>query len=726
MKRKDKRRRRKRRKNNSAPSLIYFLLITVTFLLTAHFNSSGGAISKEKWNVLLISIDTLRADWLSCYGSRHLKTPNIDGLAERGVLFSRAFANTSTTLPSHTNILLGVTPPYHGVHDNSSFVVREEFLTLAEHLKEHGYSTGAFIGAFALDSRFGLDQGFDTYDDEFEDKRIKKPSEVERKAEKVIERTLIWLKKQEEPWFLFVHCWDPHGPYEPPEPFLTQYKEHPYTGEVAYVDFMLGKLFAYLEENNLFEETLVIFTGDHGESLGQHGEETHGFFAYNTTIWIPLIIASPGLENRRVEHYVSHIDIFPTVCEILNVEKPSFLQGISLVPALLGKKASKSPIYFESLHPYYSKGWAPLRGFILNKEKYIQSPIPEFYDLAEDFDELKNLAERKRLGKHEKELEKIINQMTSPENKRAEKRLDEESLEKLRSLGYVSSSQDTRKESFTRDDDVKVRLPYYNQAMNGLKQYERGNKKQGFETLKALITERKDVAVAYINLASLYRKEKRLRDAVEVLMMGHENVPSNFLLFMTFVNYLLDAKQYDLIIRTFEGKNYRQMEYNPGIWNGLGIAYYETGNFEKAIELYEKALSLNKDSSSFFTNLGEAQLSFAVEEKDKTMLEKALQNFQTAVKFDSEYALAYVGLGKAFRLLGGFDYAIASLKKALYLDDKLDEALYVLGLTYLDKGDKEKALSTLTIFKQKYYDSLTGELKKQLDDLIKSCKQKRP
>jgi arylsulfatase A-like enzyme len=287
------------RKNKFTPPLIFFFLSIIFSLSTTYAHSSGELIPKEKLNVLLISIDTLRADWLSCYGSKHLKTENIDGLAEKGVLFSRAFANTSTTLPSHTNILLGVTPPYHGVHDNSSFVVREEFLTLAEHLKVYGYSTGAFVGAFALDSRFGLDQGFDIYDDEFEDKKTKKSSEVERKAEKVIENTLAWLKKQEEPWFLFVHCWDPHGPYEPPEPFLTQYKDHP------------------LEENNLFKETLVIFTGDHGESLGQHNEDTHGFFAYNTTIWIPLIVISPGLEKRRVAHYVSHIDIFPTVCEIL-------------------------------------------------------------------------------------------------------------------------------------------------------------------------------------------------------------------------------------------------------------------------------------------------------------------------------------------------------------------------------------------------------------------------
>jgi arylsulfatase A-like enzyme/Flp pilus assembly protein TadD len=706
-------------------AFLFFFLCFLFFLFTPYTYSSSGKIPQKKWNVLLISIDTLRADWLSCYSREHVKTPTIDRLAERGILFSRAFANTSTTLPSHTNILLGVTPPFHGVHDNASFVVREEFVTLAEFLKGHGYSTGAFVGAFALDSRFGLHQGFDTYDDEFEDKWVKEPSTIERNAEEVIAKSLDWLKRQKAPWFLFVHCWDPHGPYEPPEPFLTQYKNHPYTGEVAYVDFTLAKLFAYLEKNDLFEETLIVFTGDHGESLGQHGEDSHGFFAYNTTIWIPLIIVSPGLETRLVDHYISHIDIFPTVCDILNIKKPPFLQGASLVPALEGKKEIKRSVYFESLHPYYSKNWAPLRGYIRNKEKYIQSPIPELYDLGADFDESKNMAENRKLEKYEKELEKIIDRIKSPESQKAAEKLDRESLEKLRSLGYISGSHDTSKKRFTRDDDVKVRLPYYNRAMEGLEQYEKGNKKQGFETLKSLITEKKDVGVAYINLASLYRKEKRLRDAVQVLMLGHKNVPSNYLVFVTLINYLLDARQYDLIIQVFEGKNYRQMETNPGVWNGLGIAYYETGNFEKAIELYQKVLPLNSDSPAFFTNLGEAQFSLAVKEKDKDMLEKSLQSFQKAVELDPEYALAFAGLGKSYRLMGVFDYAIGSLRKALDLDDTLDEALYILGMTYLDKGDKSKALSTFNLFKQKYYHSLPADFKKQLDDLIKSCQQNK-
>jgi len=704
-------------------TLIYVLIF---FFISACYVYPSPGTDKERLNVLLITIDTLRADWLSCYGSEHLDTPNIDRLSERGVLFSRAFANTSTTLPSHANILLGTTPPYHGVHDNINFVVREEFLTLAEHLKDHGYSNGAFIGAFPLHAKFGLNQGFDTYDDEMDRLPFQDFMSEQRRGEVVVERALSWLKKQNAHWFLWIHCWDPHDPYKPPEPFLTQYKEQPYTGEVAYVDFILGRFFSYLEESNLFEDTLVVFTGDHGESLGQHGEKTHGFFAYNTTIWIPLIIISPGFEKSRVEHYVSHIDIFPTVCDILSLEKPSFLQGISLVPALKGKKLSPRHIYFESLHPFYSKGWAPLRGFVFNKEKYTSSPIPELYDLGTDFDEKNNLAAKRKLGRFEKRLEKIMSGFISPESERAAERLDKESLEKLRSLGYVSSSPDTRKESFTRDDDVKVRLPYCNQAMEALEQYGKGNKKQGFETLKKIITERKDVAVAYINLADLYKKEERLQDAVEILKIGHENVPYNYFVFFSLLRCLQEAGQYKNIIQAFHGKSYLQLEYDPAIWNLLGNAYYKTRNFEEAIDQYEIALSLDAESQLLFANLGEAQFSLAVKKKDKTMLQKALQNFQTAVKLDPDYTFSYVGLGKAFRLLGRYDYAIASFKKALDLDDKLNEGLYVLGLTYLDKGDKDKALSTLTLYKQKYYDSLLDDQKQKLDDLIRRCKQKMP
>ncbi len=714
--------KKKRKGRNIFTISLSLLTMLLCFIFIASRLNSLPAEKPERLNLLLITVDTLRADWLSCYDRENVKTPNIDALAEKGVLFSRAFANTSTTLPSHANILLGVSPLYHGVHENSNFVVREEFLTLSEHLKVNKYSTGAFVGAFPLEERFGLAQGFDIYDDDFDRKQFQKVNTVERKAEIVVDNAIDWLNGQESPWFLWVHCWDPHEPYEPPEPFKTQYAENPYGGEVAYVDFVLKRLFVYLEENNLFDKTLVVLTGDHGESLGQHGEETHGFFAYNTTIWIPLIIVSPGMERRQVDHYVSHLDIFPTVCDVLGVKKPPFLQGISLLPALKGKKVPKKPIYFESLHPYYSRGWAPLRGYIYNMEKFIQVPIPELFDLKDDFNENNNLAERKKLDKQRELLEKIIKDQSSPESSRAREKMDKKSIEKLESLGYISSSQDVRKESYGPNDDAKILLPYYYKAHEAVDRYEEGETREGFELLKEIIAERKDVDIAYINLAKLYKKEGRLGDAVQVLKIGHETITSSYLIFFAYVSNLLDARQYDEIIKMSGENSYRQMAFDPEIWNFFGIAYSRKGDFERAIEMYEYALPLDSESTALYTNLGEAQFSLTVKTKDTDVLNKSILSFRKALELYPEYPLAFNGLGKALRQVGDMNGAISALKKALELDPEIDEALYFLGLTYLEKGDKAKALNTFNLYKKKYYDFLPASSKQKLDELIRKCK----
>ncbi|GAI10984.1 unnamed protein product, partial [marine sediment metagenome] len=368
---------------------------------------------QENLNVLLITIDTIRPDRLSCYSTKYLQTPRIDALAEKGAVFDRAFAHNPLTLPSHVNILLGTTPLYHGVHENSFSIVAEDFLTLAEYLKGKGYATGAFIGAFPLDSRFGLAQGFDVYDESYPSKSSNVFVFPERKAEKVIESAIDWIGKLDSKWFTWIHIWDPHSPYLPPDSFLLKFKDDLYSGEVAYVDSELGKFFDYLEKSNLAGNTLIVLTGDHGEALEEHGESTHGYFAYNSTLWVPLIIAGPGIEQTRVDEYVSHTDIFPTLCDVLGIEKPSFLQGISLLPLLRGKKIKNRVIYFESLLAFYHSGWAPLRGFIEEKVKFIDSPLPEFYNLEDDFDEEENLVQEINLERYQKRMKELIETYSS-------------------------------------------------------------------------------------------------------------------------------------------------------------------------------------------------------------------------------------------------------------------------------------------------------------------------
>jgi len=293
-----------RMKNIVLQKKIFFIVLIITLIFPTAARSAD-------LNLLLITIDTLRPDRLSCYNSSLVKTPQIDSLANKGVLFERAFAHDPLTLPSHVNILLGKTSLAHGVAENSKSIVAPEFETLAELLKNEGFSTGAFVGAFPLDSRFGLNQGFDVYNDYYPSHPSPGEAYSERPAEKTIQAAIDWLSQQNDKWFCWVHLWDPHFPYSPPEPFATQFKEDPYSGEVAYVDQQLEKLLNLVENKGWTEESLVVLTGDHGESLGDHGELTHSYFAYNSTIWIPLIIYVPNIEPNRIDDYVSHGGHFP-------------------------------------------------------------------------------------------------------------------------------------------------------------------------------------------------------------------------------------------------------------------------------------------------------------------------------------------------------------------------------------------------------------------------------
>ena len=685
-------------------------------------SSSQAAEKKASLNFLLITIDTLRADRLSCYGSQEVKTPNIDSLAQNGVLFSRAFAHATTTLASHTNILLGVTPLYHGVHDNSNFIVRKEFLNLAKWLKDHGYSTGAFVGAFPLDSRFGLTQGFDIYDDNYGTQGPLELTFVERKAEVVVDKALAWLKNQKNPWFLWVHCFDPHQPYNPPEPFKTQYRDHPYDGEVAYVDSVLARLFSDLKEKKMEENTLIIFTADHGESLGEHGESTHGYFAYNATLWVPLIISFPGLKPGRVEQDVSHIDIFPTACDLLRLPKPRSLQGISLLPLTQGKEMASRDIYFESLTAYCNRGWAPLRGFIEGNEKYMDSPIPEFYDLAKDFNELNNLAEKTSLDKYRATFEKLVKSQSSPQEAKAFQKMDRETQEKLRSLGYIASAQAPAKKLFTANDDLKILLPFHSKFLKATATHQSGQVEEAIALLKEIIAERKDFDVAYTNLANYYKEQKKLKEAAETLQEAYQNNPSSFRIITTYGIILVDEGRYDEAIDILK-KGLALIDYDPEAWNYLGVAYWNKGNYDDALKAYEQALALDQNYPIVINNLGSLYLSIFLKTKQPDAHQRAVENFKKAIDLDPKYASAYNGLGAALRMAGDLDAAIDCWKKAVELKPDFSFPLYNLGLAYLAKGDKAQALNYFRQYKEKLYDFLPPKEKEKLDALIQKCKE---
>jgi arylsulfatase A-like enzyme/Flp pilus assembly protein TadD len=673
-----------------------------------------------------VTIDTLRADRLSCYDDRHVQTPVLDGLAQRGVRFTRAFAHTPTTLPSHANILTGTLPLYHGVHDNGTFVLHPDHVTLAELLKERGYATAAFVGAYPLDSRFGLAQGFDLYDDDYRTLSAERLASVERKAGEVVEGALAWLRTQTGPWFLWVHCYDPHDPYTPPEPFLSRFAGRPYDGEVAYVDAALEPLLRHVRESSLAESTLVIVTGDHGESLGEHGEKTHGYLAYNSSLLVPLLMAGPGIEPRTVDTFVSHCDIFPTVCDRLGIRRPRHLQGQSLQDALEGKRLKERTIYFESLYPFHSRGWAPLRGYIVDGgEKFTESPIPELYDLEADLDETRDLISPSKLRQHRPQLERLIKRWTHEDSAKARQAPDRETLAKLRTLGYISapSSPGGRGGEFGPSQDVKTLLPFHTKSQEAMEVWRAGDTRGAVRMLQEVLTERQDIDIAYSNLAVIYNATERLPQALQVLSLGLKQLPDSYEVFSSYVNLLINARQYAEVTRVFKDRNLRQLDYDPEIWNYLGVAHTHTREFDKAVLAFDRSLELDPDYAVAHNNLGIAHLSQAITLKDAAPLEKAVASFQAAARLNPDYASPWNGMGIVFRQLGDLKGAAVALERALEINPDFRDARYNLALVYLDLDEKSKALEHLTQYQQRYQQTLPPGERDKLEALIDRCKK---
>ena len=696
-----------------------FLLFSALVLVLAAGPLSAAGAGKP--NILLITIDTLRADHLGCYGYAGIRTPAIDALAGRGVLFTRAFAHTPATLPSHTNILLGLTPNAHGVHDNSNFIVRGGFLTLAEWLKGQGYATGAVVGAFPLDSRFGLTRGFDVYDDKYGSQGPMDMTFVERTADVVVDKALQWLRGRAEPWFLWVHCFDPHQPYAPPEPFKSAYPANPYDGEIAFVDAALGRLFASLKERNVEGRTAVIFTADHGEALGEHGETTHGYFAYNATLRVPLVMAFPGMGPGRPGQEVCHIDIFPTVCDLLGQKKPAALQGLSLLPLMRGKALPVRPIYFEALTAYYNRGWAPLRGYIQGREKYMDSPIPEVYDLEKDFGELDNVAGRADLARCRKIFSGLVEAESSPGAEAAGRNVDRQTAEKLRSLGYLSSPQAPPRKDFTARDDLKTLLPFHTKWTAATAAYSAGRAAEGISLLKEIIAERKDFDLAYTYLANFYKEQKRPRDAEAVLLEAYRNNPSSFRIMTAYGITLIEEARFEPAVEVLK-KSLALIDFDPETWNYLGVAYWNMGRFDEARDAYQRALSLDSDYAIVFNNLGSLYLTRFLKLKQPEDLAAATEDFRKAISTDPKYASAYNGLGAALRQAGDLDGAVEAWKKAVELKPDFGFPLYNLGLTLLARGDRTGALGYFTRYRDLFYAGLAPQEKARLDELIRMCK----
>jgi arylsulfatase A-like enzyme len=409
---------------------------------------------QQKPNIIFITVDTLRADRLAVYGYESIETPHIDSLAEGGVLFSQAVAQVPITLPSHSSIFTGLNPTTHNVRENGTFRLGDAEVTLAEVLKEHGYATAAFIGGFPLDSRFGLNQGFDFYDDDLSTGNTgevmwqgHQVGSFERRANDVVNSALKWIyDNREKKFFTWIHLYDPHEKYSPPETFREKYKDNLYDGEVAYVDHTIGKFFKIIRQWGMLKDVLIVFTSDHGESLGEHRYWGHGRRLYEQGLRIPLIMSYPPFlpEGRTVNSLVRSIDIVPTLLSMLNIKTSDKIEGVSLLPYILQQGNENMPLtsYGETLMSKLRGGEEELRSFRTEKWKYIRytkenrTTFEELYNLQDDPEELDNLAMTEKSEMNE--LSSQLNTFMTAEGAEGTSiPMDKETEEKLKSLGYI-------------------------------------------------------------------------------------------------------------------------------------------------------------------------------------------------------------------------------------------------------------------------------------------------
>jgi arylsulfatase A-like enzyme/Flp pilus assembly protein TadD len=632
----------------------FVFLLIVSFLVVC---SGLLAEVKPAPNVVVITIDTLRADHLGCYGDKEIRTPNIDALASEGARFERAYTPVPVTLPAHTVIFTGTYPMHSGMHDFSGNKLNPGQDTLASVLKQHGYVTGAVIGSAVLDSRFGLNQGFDFYYDHFDFNRLQESNleEMERPGNVVADVALDWLRKnRNNKFFLWMHLYDPHYPYRPPAPYSDEYKEHPYDGEIAFADAQVGRLVTFLKANGLYRNTIIVLSGDHGESLGEHGEQHHGFFIYNATLHVPVIIRLPGNSTPRVvPDLVSLADLMPTVLQALKFDVPSQVQGFNLLPLMSAKNAEEArSLYAETYLPRLHFNWSELRAVETDKYHFIDAPKPELYDLSKDPGETQNLYAQKAAVSDElrARLTALVSQFTAGPELAQKTGLDPALMERLKSLGYAGFSGGGDPTITDRSlPDPKDRIQVYESISDAIAESQHGQYESSAEKLTATLkTDPNSVPVHYLLGLDYYRMRQYPR-AVEELRQVLKLSP----------DYALAA-------------------FN------LGLAYARTGDLDQAILALKHALELDGSNFSAAYNLGVAY-------SQKEMVPEALAAFRQTVALAGDYAPGHRSLGELLLYQGQVDESLVELRRAAELDPRDSKTHTALAKALAAKGLKAEA-----------------------------------
>lgn len=555
--------------------------------LAAALSASGEA---PRANVLLVTVDALRADRVS-----EKLTPAVAALARKGTRFGRAYTHAPLTLPAHASILTGLLPPAHGVRNNG-FRLDTAVVTLAEVLQDAGYRTGAFVGGSALDARFGLSQGFEEYDDRYD--VLQGPSgssafrQGARPASGVLADAAAWIGGQREPWFAWTHLRDPHPPYVS------------YDQAVASADAALEAFLARFASGGALDRTLVVVTADHGESLGEHGERTHGLFAYEGTLRVPLVFAGPGVPQRTVQApAVSHVSIMPTVLELAGVTGPA-ADGMSLVPALRTGGAGEHPIYFEALDAALMRGGAPLTGVVMGQWKFVDLPVPELYDVIADPAERVNRAESEPAVAKWMRDATMRGRTRSPRADAAVTLAEPEARARLRSLGYVGSAS-WRLGASRVEDDPKRLLPVH-LAYEGALDVAGTDPEAAIRQLRMVLDQRPDFAAAVDAAGALLVARGRTKDAIALLSEARAGGLRHRVLAERLAAALLAAKDAKGAIAVLEPL----VQTDGAAVDArflLGRAYNAVGNVTGAREQIEAALQVDPTFAAAADLLGRLQ-----------------------------------------------------------------------------------------------------------------------
>jgi arylsulfatase A-like enzyme/Tfp pilus assembly protein PilF len=635
-------------------------------------------------NIVLITVDTLRADHLPAYGYNAVKTPAMDRLAAESVLFEDAVAHVPMTLPSHASILTGLLPPSHGIRDNAGFILDSKIKTLAEILKEHGYQTAAFVSAFVLDSQFKLDQGFDVYSDDFVLAEARVSSlDVYRRAEETQMEVDAWLQKTSgQKFFLWIHYYDPHDPYEPPEPYNKVYANSLYDGEIAYTDFAISKLMERLNDPILKENTIVIFTSDHGEGLGEHNEKTHSLFIYNSTQHVPLMIRLPTNEPRRVKQIVSHIDIAPTILDLIGLESQVRMQGVSLIPDLNGKTRPARAAYSESLLAELHYGWSPLKGITTGEYKFIEAPRPELYNRKTDPHERTSVANQnpEMISNFQKQLAEMLR--SAPEQTTPAK-IDDETEEKLRALGYIGSIVQSTPES--RKIDPKDRIQILQKISEASAAMETKQYEAALRALESVIREDPQLVDAQYMAANAHlhlgNQEQALGKFLETIRLkpDHRQSLYNVAFFYHTHGNLSAAEHW-----------YKELlQYEPDhLFGNLNLAslYRQKGEHEKAEPYIRTILSAYEESirSAVSPAIRSQLLEKVAEIRSRTGNQQdAIRDLEQSTKTDPRNFEAWWKLGSLYRKEKRLNRAIECFRNAIAANRQFYPAYYSLSETYL-------------------------------------------